>query len=134
MRVNKNKGFTLIEMMITVAIISILVAIAYPSYQNYIVRANRSAAQQFMLRVVNQQEQYMLDARSYTATIGDGGLGLEIPTDVSSYYTVTIVDLNNAATPPVYTVQAVAKAGTMQAGEPTLTINSVGIKAPASEW
>ncbi|MFZ3127492.1 MAG: prepilin-type N-terminal cleavage/methylation domain-containing protein, partial [Rhodoferax sp.] len=58
-------GFTLIELMITVAVIGILAAVAFPSYTQYIVRANRSAAESFMFTVANRQEQSMLNARSY---------------------------------------------------------------------
>src|SRR5690242_3105801 len=59
----RTHGFTLMELMITVVIIGILATIAYPSYTQYVIRSNRSAAQSFILGVANQQEQYNLDAR-----------------------------------------------------------------------
>src|SRR6185312_13377769 len=94
-------------MMIVVAIIGILSAIAYPSYLNYVMRANRSAAEQFMLDITSREQQYLLDARSYTATIGTGGLNMTVPTQVSPYYTMSIV-VANTATPPTFTITATA--------------------------
>ncbi len=91
--------------MITVAIIGILAAIAYPSYSRYVVRSNRSAAQSFILGVANQQEQYMLDARQYATSLGVGGLGTSVPAAVSKNYNVTVA-ASNAAVPPTYTVTA----------------------------
>ena len=61
----RQQGFTLIELMIAVAVVGILAGIAWPSYKYYVMRANRSAAQQFMLDIANREEQFMLDARSY---------------------------------------------------------------------
>src|SRR5690349_1653168 len=90
-RPHKSLGFTLIELMVTVVIIGILAAVAIPSYQNYIIRANRSSAQQFMLDVANREEQYLLDARTYSATIGTGGLNLTTPAQLSNRYTFAVV-------------------------------------------
>ena len=69
----RNSGFTLIELMITVAVIGILAAVAYPSYNDYLIRATRSAAQSFMLDVSNKEEQYLLDARIYAAVANNAG-------------------------------------------------------------
>ena len=65
----RSAGFTLIELMITVVIVTILVAIALPSYQAHMIRAIRSAGQQFLLDIAQRQEQYFLDARWYAAGI-----------------------------------------------------------------
>lgn len=69
-------GFSLVELMITVAIIAILAGIGYPSYTSYMKRGYRSQATQLMSEIASREVQYMLDARQYTATIGAGGLNI----------------------------------------------------------
>jgi type IV pilus assembly protein PilE len=127
----RSRGFTLIEMMIVVGIIGILSAIAYPSYQNYVLRAKRSAAQQLMLDMTSREQQYMLDARSYTGTVGTGGLNVTVPTDVAATYTFAIV-VDNTATPPIFTITATAIGSQLKDGN--LTLNNLGQKTPSSKW
>jgi len=117
--------------MIVIAIIGILSAIAYPSYQNYVMRAKRSAAQQFMVDISSREQQYLLDARNYTATIGSGGLNMTVTTDVSPYYTFAIA-VDNTAAPPTFTITATAIGS--QVGDGNLTLNNLGQKTPASKW
>lgn len=135
------RGVTLIELMIVVVVIAILAAVAYPSYQSYVIRANRSAAQQMMLGIASRQEQYLLDARTYTSTLGAGGLGLT-PSDwdctsdpakcSNSRYDITVTV--TAGPPPGYTITATPKAGTPQASDGALTLTSQGVKTPAEKW
>lgn len=125
----KNQaGFTLIELMITVAIIGILASVAYPSYTQYVIKSNRATAEAFTLAVASKQEQYMLDARMYAADMTTLGYS-SIPSEVSKNYSVT-VSANNAATPPTYTVTA-TPTGTQASRDTkcaTLTINQAGTK------
>ena len=126
----RARGVTLIELMVVVVIIGILAAIGYPSYQNYYIRANRSSAQQFMMNIANREEQYLLDARTYTATIGTGGLGLTAPSGLSTRYTFAVA--LTAGPPPGYTITATAIG--VQASDGNLTLSSDGTKAPAAKW
>lgn len=122
-------GFTLIELMVTVAVVAILAGIAYPSYQQYVIRSNRSEVQQFMMDVANREEEYLLNNRIYTTSLTD--LNLALPSHVQSFYTVTIAI---TATPPGYTITATPQSGTMQAADGVLTYTSLGAKTPANKW
>ena len=64
-RLNPFLGFTLVEIMIVVALIAILASIAYPSYQEVIKRTRRVDAQRRAFELANKQEEYLLNTRSY---------------------------------------------------------------------
>jgi len=63
---NKLRGFTLIELMIVVAIIGILASISYPSYRDYVVRSEDALAQATIVEVSVSLERYYIDNNSYT--------------------------------------------------------------------
>ena len=130
-----RRGFTILELMIVVAIIGILAGIAWPSYQEYLKRSRRSEAQSLMLNIVNKQQQYMLDARAYTATIGAGGLGIAIQnwtcaTDcTNNYYTVSVTIPSPQTSPPTFTVVGTPKTGSSQVPDGILNFASTGAKS-----
>ncbi|WP_151705076.1 type IV pilin protein [Nitrincola alkalilacustris] len=119
---NKIKGFTLIEVMIAVVVVSILVAIAYPSYQQYLIRGNRAEAQSFLMDLAQRQQQFLIDSRSYADTLG--ALNAPIPENVNRHY--TIADPTVQTTPPAFTITATPRANTMQSGDGALSINQAG--------
>ena len=83
-----NKGFTLIELMIAVAIVGILVSIAYPSYVEFSTRTHRTEGQRELVRVANLMEQFFLDHRYYPVDLGELGLNATdgaVATDGSLY-------------------------------------------------
>lgn len=129
---NKARGFTLVEVMIVVTIIGILSAIAYPSYQRYIMRSYRADAQQFMMKMDSRQRQLLIEQRAYATTpdvlnVGSSGWGCTSANCTNGKYTITFNPaVSNAATPPSYTICALPS--TQQAADGTLTLDSTGVK------
>ncbi len=66
------RGFSLIELMIVVAIIGIIAAVAYPSYVNSVTRSFRSEGQQWLQDFAQRNEQFFLDRRAYATALGNG--------------------------------------------------------------
>jgi type IV pilus assembly protein PilE len=122
----RQHGFTLIELVITVAIIGLLATIAVSTYTRYIVKSNRAAAAAVLLGVANRQEQFYLDARQYAANMG--ALGVTVPPEVDRHYTITTTGV--AGPPPSFTVTATPKATQLSrdAKCKVLTLNSNGTK------
>ncbi len=66
-------GFTLIELMIVVAIVAVIAAFAYPAYQDYILKSNRGIGKAELMKVASRQEEFRADNKSYTGDLTDLG-------------------------------------------------------------
>jgi len=137
----KQRGVTLMEIMIVLAILGAIAAFALPSYQQYNKRANRSQASQIMLTIQNREEAYMLDARSYSCNLGSGGLniiqdGFTCTNDTgacpntskctNNFYNVTVATTSG---PPGYTITATPISGSYQESDGNLTLTNTGIRS-----
>ena len=143
---SKQQGFTLIEMMIVVAIIGVLAAIAYPSYQNYVIKTKRTDMMTEMQNIASEIESRKLAQGSYNA-ISAGikdDFAIEYPRQGTQLYDVTINP--NPLAPPNNTltskwvITAIPKTNSQMSSDGTLTLNYQGIKCrgsvcgTGSEW
>ena len=126
----RQHGFTLIELMITLAIVAILAAVGYPSYTSHVKKSNRRAAQAQMLDIANRQQQFLLANKAYATKAQLTSSGYNVPTDLSSRYDYDITV--GTGTVPAFTITFTASG--VQASDGDLTFNSEGVKAPADKW
>ncbi|KXS54006.1 MAG: type IV pilus assembly protein PilE [Marinobacter sp. T13-3] len=138
MKTRANAGFTLIELMIVVAIIGIIAAIAYPSYQGYVESTRRGDAKGALMQFASAMERYYTQNNTYIGA--DGGSSAinttntsppaslfpdEAPLDGSAkFYDLYIYDLQANS----FILRAVPKNG--QAGDGFLQLRSNGVR----EW
>ena len=122
-----ERGFTLIELMIVVAVVALLAAVGYPSYRDHVARSQRSQGQQVLSDIAQRQEQFLLDSRSYATALGSGGLNLSLPTDIK-YGAPDFSGVDNSTTPPTYSICMNPISGSPLAdrGDGRLCINSQG--------
>ena len=64
---------TLIELMVVVAIVAIVMAVAFPSYDRYIVRSKRAVGQNVLLQVADRQQQFFMDNKRFAADMTNLG-------------------------------------------------------------
>lgn len=123
-------GFTLMELMIVVAIVAILSAIAYPSYQDHIRKSRRAAAQSFLMDVAAKQQQYLIDARTYATSLAE--LKITTPPEVSPYYTI---NFESTPTATAFNAQATPQGTqTPDLGGAKLELDQSGTKKPSGTW
>jgi type IV pilus assembly protein PilE len=84
----QSKGFTLIELVIVVAIIAVLSAIAIPAYRQYVLRSNRTSATRALQDMATREENYYFTNNAYTNSTTNLGLTSAVTPD--GYYTLSI--------------------------------------------
>ena len=122
-------GFTLIELMVTVAIIAVLAAIAIPNYTDYVRRGKLQEATSNLLAMRTKMEQYFQDNRSYTTpgapVLAPCTAGSSVPIPALKYFTITCPATANPAT--TYTIRADGTDPTLVGI--TFTINEGNVRA-----
>nr|WP_067296769.1 type IV pilin protein [Marinobacterium profundum] len=130
---SSSRGFTLIELMIVVAIIGIIAAITYPSYIDYVRKARRAEAQSVLIDTQIKQERYRAYNNQYASTATILAANSLAVTTSDDYYIYAI----SSATPSAYTISASAKATADQINDTNcenLSLDQGNNKLPADCW
>ena len=129
-RYNNDQAFTLLEMMITLVIVSILASVAFPQYQQFITRVNRSEAQRQLLNLAHLQMQYYADYRYFTDQLTAlAPLNKPIKQTTASYHFT--IELKNSGQHYLLRAEALNEQKNNDTACAILTLDDLGIKLPA---
>jgi type IV pilus assembly protein PilE len=119
----RMQGFTLIEMMIVVAVIGILAAVAYPSYAEYVKRSNRSEGQALLSDTAAAQERYYSQNNRYITANADMAKLKARSSSTTNKYTLTVSSMANDGG---YSLTATPQFSDTDCGN--LTLNALGVR------
>ena len=132
LRSRLNQGFSLIELMIAVAIIGIIAAVGYPSYLSQAEKTRRTEGKSALTEVAQKQQQFFQERRRYTANVMElydqSGATLETP---KGNYTVSAAVTGGGTG---FTLTATPVSDGLQDGDFTLTLNHLGQTTPKEAW
>ncbi|MCZ6798622.1 MAG: type IV pilin protein [Gammaproteobacteria bacterium] len=126
-----TRGFTLIELMIVVAIVGILFSIALQSYEGYVLRSHRADGQSILLDISAREERFMAQSNTYTADLTTAaGLNLSSTASKDGYYNLSVAACAGGAIANCYLVTATATGGQTNDTDCTIiTYSSIGVKS-----
>lgn len=115
---NRQNGFTLVEIMVVVAIIGIIATIGYPSYAEYVQRSNRTEGQALLNEASTAQERYYAQNYVYITSMADvNKLKIRLTTSTGKYR----LNIGTTANDGGYTLTAMQQFNDLKCGNLTLT-------------
>lgn len=122
----RKRGFTLIELMVTVAIVAIIASIALPAYQNFVFRARRADGREMLQRIAAAQERFYTNRNRYTNDLTtNAGLNMGTTNSEAGHYALAIVV---DAPGQSYTLTATPQGSQVNDACANLTVNNVGAR------
>lgn len=130
----RHSGFSLIELMVVVAIIGILAALAYPSYLDHVRKGHRAKGQALLMELAQRQQNFLMTRRRYASSLeelgylstGDGALS-SASQDVAQSYQIEMVVAADAL-PPSFNMTLNPVAGSTQAADGSLCLSNTGAR------
>lgn len=126
MHKNKSGGFSLIELMVSVAIVAILAGVAVPAYQNHMVTSRRTDAQRVMVEWAQAMERYYTANGSYA---NGANCGVAQPSTVSMYGIACSLSAGGG-----FSLTATPTSSSAQASDGNLTLDNTGARTPTAKW
>jgi type IV pilus assembly protein PilE len=129
----KQKGLTLIELMVTIAVVAILTSVAVPMYSSYTLKSSRTAAKTILQKISAKQENFYINNKQYTGDLTDLGYGsASVYVNKQSEETTSaaaVYQINVSGSATAFSISAVPQnhqADDTDCG--TLTLNNLGVK------
>ena len=128
----KQAGFTLLELMITVAIVGILANIAYASYSSSVAKSRRNAAQGCLMEQAQYMERVYTTSMSYASAVLPASSAQQCQADLSSQYTFSLPSASLTASGFAVKASAIGAQATKDASCATMTVAQTGARTPTS--
>jgi type IV pilus assembly protein PilE len=117
----RNRGFTLVELLVVMVIIAILAAIAIPSYRSYVLRSHRTDATRALNDLAARQESYFFSNNAYTSKLSDLGATSSV---AGSFFTVGIASASTTS----YTLTATAQGNQAKDACTSFSLTRAGVQ------